>query len=106
MAGKGDADGEGLYQGCMTPSFDREMFPVDARLQDAVDGIQKIVTVILNMKADQVRTQHSVKKLPLPGADTEGFWVGPGNMPEKSHAGIRSFFLDETGQKGEMVVLD
>src|SRR5260370_10182282 len=59
----------------------------------------------LNVKSDEIRSQQSVHQLPLPGTDTEGFRVGPRDMPENSHARVRPVLLDHLWQQSEVVVL-
>jgi hypothetical protein len=44
--------------------------------------------VKLNMETEQVRAQHALKDLLLPGTNAEGFRIRPGDMPEQSDPGI------------------
>ena len=55
----------------MLVALDREVFPVNFGFEYVVHGIQEVVAVCLRMKADQVRSQQTVKQFPLPGTDAE-----------------------------------
>ena len=103
---EGNTDGKWFHQGRLPSSFDREMFPVNPGFQGPVNRLQKVVAVKLDVKADEVCPQHPMQKFPLPGADAEGFGIRPGNMPEKSDAGIRPLFFDQAGEQGKVIILD
>ena len=83
----------------------RKTFPVDPRFQSAVHTFQKIIAVLLNVKADQVRPQQAIHQLALIWANTEHFRVRPGNMPEDRHSRVRTFSLYQARQQSEVVVL-
>ena len=57
------------------------------------------------MKADHIRAQHAVQQFALPGANTEGLGIGPGNMPEDGDARVRPPLLDHARQQREVIVL-
>ena len=75
----------------MVAAVDGQALPIDAGLQRAVHGFQKIVAVRLDVEADEVRAKQAVQQLALPGANAERLRIGPGNVPEDGHAGIRPF---------------
>ncbi len=101
-----DADGEGPHKSDVVVALDGEALPLDARLESGIDRFQKIVAVRLDVKADQIGAEQAIEKLALPGADAEGFRVGPGNMPEDSYANVRARLLDHSGKQREVIVLD
>ena len=82
----------------MVKALHREMFPVDARLNDPVDRLQKISTMGLNVEPDQVGAQQPVHQFALPWTNSEGLRIRPRDMPENGHARIRPFLLDQPGQ--------
>ena len=72
----------------MVSPLDREVFPVDLRLQRTVHGLQEVVTVSLHVEANEVGAQQSVQQFSLPGTNVEGLGIGPWDMPEDGHAGV------------------
>ena len=58
------------------------------------------------MKPDEVRSQHPEEELPPPGADSEGLRVRPGNVPENRDPRVGPPPLEESGQQGQVVILD
>src|SRR5580704_13575677 len=52
-------DGERPDDGVVAAPADRETLPHDARFEGAVDGLEKIVAVRLNVEPDQVRAQQA-----------------------------------------------
>src|SRR6185436_20956095 len=85
---------------------DRELLAVDESFELAVDGVEEVVAVKLDVEREQVVAQQAVEQLALPGADPEDLGVGPGNVPELEDDGRREPLLDHARQQGEMVVLD
>ena len=75
-----------------------EAVPLRERFQRAVYGLQEIVAVRLNVKADQIRAEEAVDQLPLPGADSENLRIWPGNMPENRHSRVGPRVLDHPRQ--------
>ena len=90
----------------MVLTQDGKVLPVDARLDDAVDGLEEIVAVRLNVKSDQVGAEQTIHQLALPGANAKGFRIRPRDMPEDGHARIGPLFLDQPGQQRKVIVLD
>ncbi len=82
--------GKGRTSGRVPAAIDGEVLALNAGLKRAVDGIQKIVAMRLHVKADQIRAQQAVEQFALPGADAEGFGIGPGNVPEDGDARVRA----------------
>src|SRR6267143_2994591 len=101
-----DADRERLDVRRARSAYDREVLPVDTALDRALDGIEKVVAVILRVEADQVGAQHPLEDLPLPGADPEGLEVRPGDVPEERDPHVGALGLDERREQREVIVLD
>ena len=60
----------------------------------------------LNVKPDEIGAQQAIHQLALPGADAEGFRVGPGDVPENCHARVRPLFFDQPRQQRKVIVLN
>ena len=84
----------------------RELLPVDAGFQRPVHRFQKVVAMRLHMESDQVGAQQAVQQLPLPGADSKGLRIRPGNVPENRDARIGTLLLDHARQQREVIVLN
>src|SRR5579872_4203471 len=89
----------------MVQTLHRRLVPVNTGFNNAVDRLQKVRTVRLNVESDEVRTEKPVYKFALPRADAECLRIRPGNMPENSDAGVGTTQLDHAWQKREVVVL-
>jgi hypothetical protein len=57
--------------GSMLVALDREVFPVNFRLEYVVYCIQEVVAMGLGVKANQVGSQQTVEQLALPRTDAE-----------------------------------
>src|SRR4029079_8400407 len=55
-----DADREGLDDGGMTTTHDGEMLPIDAGFERALDGLEEVVAVELDVERQQVVAQQAV----------------------------------------------
>ena len=104
--GEGHADGERPDIGEMLAAAYGEMLAIDSRLERAIDGIQKIIAMGLNMEADQVRSQQPIEQLALPRADPKRLRIRPRDMPKDSDPGVRPPFLDHLRQQRKVVILD
>src|ERR1700731_1923039 len=102
---KTNADGIGAHASQVSLAIDGEAVPFGERFDGAIHGGEKIVTVRLNVKADEVGAKQSVDQFALPGADAEDFGIRPGNMPENCDASVRAGFLDHAGKQSEMIIL-
>ena len=89
----------------MRPARHREPLVIDARLDEAVDGLEKIVAVQLHVKAQQVAAEKPVEDLFLPGADAERLAMRPRNVPEVADDGIGTPPLDESRKQRKVIVL-
>jgi hypothetical protein len=58
----------------------------------------------LNMESDQIRSEHAIQQLLLPGAYAEGFRVGPGNVPKQRDARVGPRFLEHSRQERKVVI--
>ena len=102
---RGHADRERTHLRQVAAPVDGKVLPLDARFQRTVHGVQKVVAVRLNVKADQVRAEQPVQQFVLPRADPEGLGIRPRDVPENGHARVGALFLDHRGKQREMVVL-
>src|SRR5260370_42021922 len=66
-----------------------EAVPLRERFDRAVHGLQKIVAVRLNVKANEIGAEKTIDQLALPRTDSKNFRVRPGNVPEDRHARVR-----------------
>src|ERR1700753_3613370 len=87
-------------------AFDRKVFPIDPCLKHAIHGTEAIVTVRLDVKSDEIRTEQTIQQFLLPRTDTEGFRVRPRNMPEDRNSGVRHPIFHHPRQKCEVVILN
>ncbi len=99
-------DGEGAHLGFVAAARDRKRLPVPAALQGAIDTFEEVVAVVLGVEAEQVVAEQAVQNLPRPRADQELVHVRPGDVPEVGDGQIGPGFLEQTGQQGEVIILD
>ena len=100
-----DADGKRTHLGLVRPARHREALVVDARLDETIDGLEKIVAVQLHVKAEQVAAEQAVENLFLPRTDAERFAVRPRDVPEVADDRIGTLPLDDSGQQRKVIVL-
>ncbi len=101
-----NADGKRPHQRGMPVPHHRKVFPIDARFQRAIHGIQKIVAVPLDMETDQIGPQQAFQQFALPRANSEGLRIRPRNVPENSDTGVRAMPFDDLREQGKMIILD
>ena len=77
----------------MVVALHREVFPIDARLDDPVDRLQKIGAMRLDVESDQIGAQQAIHQLALPGANSEGLRIRPRNVPEDRDPRVRPLCL-------------
>ena len=106
VAGQFDADRERLDGGEVIIALDGEVLPIDARLEDAVYGIEEIVAVTANMEADEIRTKEAIEQFALPRADFKRLRCGPGDVPEDCDARLGEAIFQHPRQQGKMIVLN
>ena len=63
--------GNGLHHRRMAAAHDREALVVDARFERPLDGLEKVVAVILDVKRQQVVAEQPVQDLFAPRADAK-----------------------------------
>ena len=85
-----DADRKRPDLGLVRRARHREALVVDARLDEPIDRLEKIVAVQLHVKAEQVAAEQAVENLLLPRADAERFAVRPRDVPEVADDRIRA----------------
>src|SRR5580658_3632657 len=76
------ANGDRTNQGVVAVPVDGEVLALNAGFERAVNGIEKVIAMRLQMEADQISAQQPVQQLTLPWADAEGLWIRPGDVPE------------------------
>src|SRR3989338_8419601 len=91
---------------CFAAADDAEICPVNPGFKRAVYGIEKIITMILRVKSNEVASEHSFQDFFLPWANSEGLRIGPGDMPEDRHFYIGPFVLDQFGEQGKVIILN
>src|SRR5258708_1350962 len=103
---KRNTDRERMHQRLMVAAVYGKPLEFHARLQRAIHGLQEVDAMRLDMKADQVRAEQSMEDLPLLRTNTEGFGIGPRDMPENRDPRVRPLFLDHAWSEREMVILN
>src|ERR1700719_1280065 len=68
--------------------------------------MQKVVAMRLDVKSNQICAEQPINQLALPGADAEGFRIGPRNMPENGHAHVWPLFLQHAWEQGKVIILN
>ena len=81
------------------------MLVLDPRLEEAIDGLDEVLAVEARVEAEDRAAEHALENLPPPGADAEGFGVGPGDVPEGQDGRPRQAGADHRRQQREVVVL-
>jgi hypothetical protein len=99
------ADRKRPHQRAVAAQLDREVVPVEPRFEHAIDGVEEIVAVLLQVKAEQVGAEHAVEDLRTPRADAKRLGIGPRDVPEQADAQIGTPFLDEARHQRQLVVL-
>ena len=89
----------------MVQALHREVFPVDARFDNAVDRLQEVGAVRLNVEAEEIGAQQPVHQFALPRTNPERLRIRPGNMPEDGHARVGPALLDHSRQQGKVIIL-
>src|SRR6185369_3715469 len=79
---------------------------IDTRLELAIDGIEEVIAVMLDVESEKIVPEEAFQNLAFPGADPECFGVGPWNVPELAHNGTRRSLLDQSGKQREVIILD
>ena len=97
--------GNGRTVGLVRSARHGEALVVDARLDEAIDSLEKIVTVQLHVEPEQIAAEQTVEDLFLPRANAECFAVGPRDVPEVADDGIGTAPLDDPRQQREVIVL-
>ena len=100
-----DADRKRPHERRPAAAPGREVLVVDARLERAIDGVEKVVAVILDVEAEQVVAEQAVQDVFAPRADAERFAIRPRDVPELADGHVGPRFLDESRQQREVIVL-
>src|SRR5262245_36048374 len=83
----------------------RKVLPVYARFERTIDGVEKVVAVVLNVKRQQIVAEQSVEQLILPWANAENLAIRPGDVPELGHNQVGSGALQHPREERKVVVL-
>ena len=86
--------------------LDGEVFPIDARLENTVYGIEEIVAVSAHMETDEIRTEEAIEQFALPRADLKSLRCGPRDVPEDCDPRVGDAILQHARQQGKMIVLN
>ena len=97
--------GYGRTRGATRALHDGVVLPVDARLDEGVDGVEAVVAVLLGVEAQDARPEHPGDELVAPRADGHALAVGPGDVPERDDGRAEQPGADHRGRQGEVVVL-
>ena len=100
-----DADRKRPHVGRPAAAPGGEVLVVDARLERAIDGVEEVVAVILDVKAQQIVAEQPVQDVLAPRADAERLAVRPRNVPELADRHVGPRLLDESRQQREVIVL-
>src|SRR5439155_9535218 len=83
-----------------------KLFHIDLRFQGAVDRFEKVVAMILDVKAQQVIAEKTVQDFILVRTNPKDFAVGPGDVPEMENDQIGPGVAKHARQQSEVIVLD
>src|SRR3989344_428749 len=89
----------------MVTAKNREMFEINARLDLGRDGVEKIIAVLLRLKAHDIGAEHSLENFLAPRADRKlgGGW--PWYVPKDRDLRIGAALFDHGGHQREVVIL-
>src|ERR1700730_8818934 len=102
---KRHADGIRAHPSDVALAIDCETIPFRERLDRTVHGFQKIVTVRLDLEANEVGAQQTIDKFALPRADAKNFRIRPRNVPKNRNTRVGPRFLDHPRKQREVIIL-
>src|SRR3989344_671750 len=105
ITGKCNRNRERFDAGLMSAAERGESFVVDARLDLTRDRLHKVVAVLLRMEPDEVSPEHALEELFAPRTNCELSRRRPGDVPKDAYLRVGTTFLDNGGEKGEMIIL-
>ena len=79
--------------------------PVNPALEGAINGLQKVVAVRLDVETDEVSSEQAFEQLRLPRAYAKCFRIRPRDVPEDGYTRIGPFLLDQLREQCEVVIL-
>ena len=82
-----------------------ERLLIDPRLHRAIDRLEEVVAVVLQMEAEQIVAEQTVEHLGLPRHDAERLGIGPRDVPELTDDGIGPRRFHEPRQQRVVIVL-
>src|SRR5579871_4338360 len=94
-----------MNDGVVIQTLHRGMIPVDARFNDAVDRLQEIRAMGLNVEPDQIGAEQAIYQISLPWTNPERLWIRPGDVPEDCDSRLRPLLLDHPREQREVIVL-
>jgi len=78
-----------------------EAVPLRERFDRAVHGLQKIVAVRLNVKANEIGAEKTIDQLALPRTEFQKLPRSARNVPEDRHARVRPGILNHRGSSAK-----
>src|SRR5213083_2849080 len=81
------------------------MLPVNAGFQGAIDCLQEVGAMGLDMEADEVSTQQTIQQFALPRADRKGPPISARECAKKWRRVRPALFLYQAWQQPKVVVL-
>ena len=91
-----DADGKGPDKGRLPRANHLGGFLVDPGLDRPIDRIEEVLAMVAEVKSQQIVAQKPFQKFFLPGKNTVGLGIGPGNVPELSDDQVGIAVLRDT----------
>ncbi len=81
------------------------MLVLDARFEIAIDRLEEVLAVKAGVKAEDGAAEHALENLAPPRADSEGFRIRPGNVPEREDRRLGQLRADHRRHQREVIVL-
>ena len=101
-----DRDRIGMHQRRLSAVGDRRSLAIDPGFQEAIDALDEVVAVELDMESDDRAAEKPVQDLLAPRTDAEHLRVRPRDMPEGDDRRFGQPLADQPRQQGEVIILD
>src|SRR3989338_72995 len=89
----------------MVTAKNREMFEINARFDLGRDRVEKIIAVLLRLKAHNIGAEHSLENFLAPRTDRKLRGGGPWDVPKYRYLRVGAAPLDQRGDERKMVIL-
>ena len=83
-----------MHRGAAAAAHHGERLAVDARLHEAVDGLEEVVDVELRVEAYDIGAEEAVEQLDTPRADRECLRIRPRDVPERDDGRLGQALAD------------